>query len=177
VDESVLAHIEAVAGSGKATISADDSTVVAIVRETITSGKSASFYLTPDQSNAVRAWYWTPERVKTSGIRVVSSEEAARIESELGISNIASFRCNRIQCECGHVYGAYEFLQQGIREHGVDAVRSVFALENSRFHRANPSLVAVCPDCNALLGDGIEYDCDNYGGCSYEPPRLRSEQI
>ena len=164
-------HIEATVGDGKATISADDYTIVAVVQETIRSGKSASFYLSPDQANTVRAWYWTPERVKASGIRVVSSEEKARIESELGIENIGSFRCTRIQCECGHIYGAFEFLQQGIRQHGADAVKAVFALKNSTFLRANPSLVVVCPDCNQLLGGGIEYDCDRYGGCCYQEPR------
>jgi hypothetical protein len=172
MDKSLLAHIEAVAESGKATISADDTSIVAIVKETIRSGRSVSFYLTPGQADAVRAWYWTPERVKASGIKVVSSDEKAKIESELGIENMVSFRCTRIQCECGHIYGAFEFLQQGIREHGVDAVRAVLSLKNLTFLRANPSLVMVCPNCTQLLGGGIEYDCDGYGGCCYQEPEL-----
>jgi hypothetical protein len=100
--------------------------------------QTVSFYLSTCQANAVRAWYWTPERFKASGIKVVSSEEMARIKSELGIENIESIRCGRIQCDCGHAYGAFEFLQQGAREHGVDAVAAVFALTNSTFLRANP---------------------------------------
>jgi hypothetical protein len=168
MDKSVLSHIEAIAGSGKATVSGDDYNIVAIVQEAIRSGKTISFYLSPGQAKAVRAWYWTPGRVKASGIKVVSSEEMARIKSELGIENIESFRCSRIQCDCGHVYGAFEFLQQGVREHGVDAVAAVFALTNSTFLRANPSFVVICPNCDQLLGDGIEYDCDEYGGCCYQ---------
>jgi hypothetical protein len=168
VDKSLLTHIEAVVGSGKAAISADDHSIVAVVQETIRSGKSASFYLSSEQADAVRAWYWTPERVEASGIKVVSSDEKDRIESELGIENMESFRCTRIQCECGHVYGAFEFLQQGIRQHGADAVKEVFALESSTFLQANPSFVVVCPNCDQLLGGGIEYDCDSYGGCCYQ---------
>src|SRR3984957_19360894 len=82
------------------------------------------------QADAVRAWYWTAERIKSSGIRVISSEEKTKIQSELGIENIGSFRCSRIQCENGHTYGAFEFLQQGIREHGAESVKAVFALKN-----------------------------------------------
>lgn len=169
MESSLLAHIEAVVGSGRAAISADDSTIVAAVQEAIQSGRSASFYLSLSQANAVKAWYWTPERIENSGIKPVSSKERAKIESELGIENIESFRCNRVQCdECGQVYGAFEFLQQGILEHGADTVREIFALKNTSFLRANPVLVAVCPNCNQLLGGGIEYDCDGYGGCCYQ---------
>ncbi|MEV7094019.1 hypothetical protein AB0M80_14410 [Amycolatopsis sp. NPDC051045] len=168
MDKSLLTHIEATVGSEKATISADDHNIVAIAQEAIRSGRSASFYLSPDQANAVRSWYWTPERVKASGIKTISSEEKERIESELGIENIETFRCSRTQCECGQFYGAFEFLQQGIREHGEEAVKAIFKLANSTFLRANPSLVVVCPNCKQLLGGGIEYDCDRYGGCCYQ---------
>ena len=165
--KDALTHIDAIVGERKAAISADDANIVAIVQETIRSGKSASFYLSHEQAKAVRSWYWTSERIKASGIKAITSEEKARIESELGI-NIRSFRCSRIQCECGHIYGAFEFLQQGSREHGADAVKAVFALKNSTFLQANPSFVLVCPNCHQLLGDGIEYDCDEYGGCCYQ---------
>lgn len=169
MESSLLAHIEAVVGSGRAVISADDTAVVSAVQEAIKSGRSASFYLSLTQADAVKAWYWTPERIKNSGIKPISSEERVRIEQELGVENIVSFRCSRTQCaECGHLYGGFEFLQQGIREHGLDAVNAIFALKNSSFLRANPAFFAVCPNCNQMLGDGIEYDCDGYGGCCYE---------
>ncbi len=172
VDQSFLTHIEAVAANGKATIAADDHNIVEIVKNTIMSGRTASFYLTHEQARAVKAWYWTPDRIKASGIKVVSGEERVRIESTLGIDDIGSFRSTRIECECGNVYGAFEFLQQGIREHGADVVQSVFALKESSFLRANPHLLAICPNCDQLLrGDGFEYDCDGYGGCCYEEQR------
>lgn len=165
----MFTQIEAVVGSGRAAISADDGTIVAAVQETIRSGRSASFYLSLAQANAVKAWYWTPERIERSGTKPISSEERDRVESELGVENIASFRSSRFQCsECGHVYGSFEFLQQGIREHGLDTVNSVFALKNTSFLRVNPAFVAICPNCNQMLGDGFEYDCDGYGGCCYQ---------
>jgi hypothetical protein len=178
MNESLLTHIDAVVGSGRAAITADDYNIVVLVKEAIRSGTPVSFYLSRDQANTVRTWYWTPERVKASGIKVISREEKDRIESELGIENMESFRSTRIQCEeCGHVYGAFEFLQQGIRLHGADAVKAVFKLENATFLRSNPSLVAVCPNCNSLLQGGIEYDCDEYAGCSYPDPVERRYPI
>ena len=170
MDRSVLTHIEAVVDSGKVTISADDEVVVAIVQEAIKSGRTASFYLSREQAEAVKNWHWTPDRVRASGLKPVLSEERARIESELGIGDIGAFRCTRVQCKLGHTYGAFEFLQQGIREHGLDHVKSVFGLKNSAFLRVNPYLVAICPDCSQMIDGGIEYEGDTYAGCSYPDP-------
>ncbi|WP_069509967.1 hypothetical protein MKY08_05390 [Lysinibacillus sp. FSL M8-0337] len=174
--ESMLNQIDAVTGSGKVIISANESTVVEIVKETIESGRSASFYLTNDQAKAVKMWYWTPERIKASKIQPISNDEKARIKAELGIE-VHSFRFSPIQCECGHIYGGFEFLQQGVRDHGVNSIKAVFNLKNSMFLQANPTLVPVCPNCNQMLisrdggpdggpilGD-LEYDCDQYVGC------------
>ena len=168
--KNFLTHIDEIVGTGKPIISGQDCNIIGIVKEAITSGRTASFYLTPDQANAIRAWYWTPERIKRSGIKVISSEERNKIASELGIEHIGSFRCTRVECGNGHSYGAFEFFQQGIREHGADAVKAVFAMKNTTFLQANPSMVLVCPQCDQLLGGGIEYDCDRYGGCCYQDP-------
>ena len=42
---SPLSHLEAVVNSGKAIISADDDTIVALVKATIERGRKATFYL------------------------------------------------------------------------------------------------------------------------------------
>lgn len=162
--DQLLPHIDAAVGSGKAVVSADESNIVDIVKETIKGGRTASFYLTPSQARAVKTWFWTPERVKASRIRVVSDEEKDKIKSELGIE-VNSFRCSRIKCVCGHTYGGFEFLQQGVQQHGLDAVKAVFELKSSTFLQANPTFVAICPECQEILRGGIEYDCDQYGGC------------
>jgi hypothetical protein len=43
------------------TISADDDTIVEIVKDAINSGRSATLYLSSAQSIAVRSWLLTPE--------------------------------------------------------------------------------------------------------------------
>jgi hypothetical protein len=72
-------------------------------------------------------------------------------ESELGIDNIDSLLCNPQECDCGQTYGAFGFLQQGIREHGEEAIRSFFALEKTTVLRVNPSQEAVCPSCASRM--------------------------
>jgi hypothetical protein len=42
-------------------ISADDDTIVEIVKDAINSGRSATLYLSSAQSLAVRSWLLTPE--------------------------------------------------------------------------------------------------------------------
>jgi hypothetical protein len=170
VDGSFLTHVDEIVGGGKTVISADDSVIVASVQEAIQSGRSVSFYLSLAQANAVKAWYWTAERLEKSEIKPISREERDRIESELGVMGLQSFRCQQIQCgECDHTYGAFEFLQQGIKEHGLEAVAAIFALKNTSFLRANPRFFPICPNCNQMLRpqSGYEYDCDGYGGCCY----------
>ncbi|MDT0480340.1 MULTISPECIES: hypothetical protein [Streptomyces] len=164
MEKSLLTHIDATTGSGKATISADESTVVGIVKDAIKNGRTASFYLTEGQAEAFKIWYWTPERIKSSGLRSLSDEEKERIKSELGI-DVGTFRCSRIECVCGHTYGGFEFLQQGIRQHGLDGVKSVFELKNGKLLQVNTTLLVVCPNCDELLDRGIEYEGDTYAGC------------
>ncbi|MEU6539370.1 hypothetical protein [Streptomyces sp. NPDC047000] len=166
MEKTALNDIERVAGSRRAVVSTDDCTIVSIVREAIVSGKSASFYLSIPQAKAVRAWYWTPDRVKKTGIRTVSSEEKARIASDLGIEDIGTFRSSRIECDCGQIYGAFEFLQQGIKEHGKDAVLSVFTLKDAAILRVNPPDLPTCPNCGELLPERLTYDNGTYG-CSF----------
>jgi hypothetical protein len=170
VDKILADKIEALVGSGKVVISADDETVVAIVQETIRSGRTASFYLTREQSYMLRDRHWTPELIKESRLEPVTAEEKSRIESELGIADIGSFRFGRFQCKSGHTFGAFEFLQQGIREHGVDSVRAIFELKNSALLRVNPHFVVSCPQCDQTMEGGITYEGDTYGGCSYPDP-------
>ncbi|WP_374198360.1 hypothetical protein [Streptomyces sp. ISL-12] len=165
MEKVALDDVERVAAGGKAVIAADDCTIVSTVRDAITSGRSATFYTSLSQAKAVKTWYWTPARVRETGIRKVSSEEKARIAKELGIEDIGVFRCNRIECECGHVYGAFEFLQQGIKEHGRSAVLSVFAMENAAVMRINPPDLLVCPNCDELLPERMTYDNGTYGCC------------
>jgi hypothetical protein len=147
----VLGSVEAVAQQGKAVVSADDSTIVAMMQEALKAGRSATFYVSPAQAQALVRWYWTPARVKEFGLEPVSKEERARIESELGVKDMGPWYSNRIQCPCGGVYGGYEFIQQGIRQHGKDWVGAVVKLKNTSVVRINPAQDAFCPQCNEYV--------------------------
>jgi hypothetical protein len=165
MDKSSLASIEAVVSSRMAVISADDSSVVAAVQETLRKGRSATFYVTHAQAAAVNSWYWTPKRIRETELEAVPKEEKARIEAELGVKETGALYSNRIACECGRVYGAFEFVEQGIREHGREAVGAVLELKDTSVIRVNPVQVAMCPDCNQKLLRGHYYCWVNGYGC------------
>jgi hypothetical protein len=81
----------------------------------------------------------------------------------------AGFRFAADQGGCGHTYGAFDFLEQGIRAHGLESVKAVFALKHAKFLQVNPSLVPVCPACGQNLKrdpGGITYEGPTYAGCS-----------
>ncbi|MFJ2748450.1 MULTISPECIES: hypothetical protein [unclassified Streptomyces] len=174
VDNSLLAQIEAAVGRGKIVVSADDDAVVALVQETVKSGRTASFYLSREQARTLRDLHWTPELVKSSRLEPVSAEEKARIESELGIADIGAFRFGRFACKQGHEFGAFDFLQHGIRAHGRDAVKAIFEMKNVAFLRVNPYFAVNCATCDQPMEGGITYEGDTYAGCSYpDPPVCR----
>jgi hypothetical protein len=169
MNRSVLNNIESVAAAGKAVMVGDSKTIEAIVKDAIENERTVSFYLTNAQADAVREWYWKPSWVAYTGLREISAEEATNISSKLGLDNLKGFRFAAVQCACGHTYGAFEFLEQGIREHGLESVKAVFALKNAKFLQVNPSLVPVCPACGQKLKrdpGGITYEGPTYAGCS-----------
>jgi hypothetical protein len=161
---SSLDHFDAAVEGGGCVISAERSVVLLMVQEAILSGKSATYYVTKPQFDAIMNWYWTPERRKRLNVEVVSVEEQQRIESELGIKGAGFIYSNRLTCgKCGHVYGAYEFIQQGIREHGREIVETALNLEHTAVVRVNPTAVAVCQNCKQILSEAHYYECGQYG--------------
>jgi hypothetical protein len=175
---ALLNSIDEVVGGGKAIISADNSIIIAMMQEALRHGRSATFYVSREQGRAVMRWYWTPGRIKEIGMEPVSNDERAKIESELG------FKCaggtwfsNRIPCPtCGSVYGMFEFIQQGLREHDRDWIKSVLELKNTAVLRINPALDAFCSNCNQMLRSNHWYEMpfDDgtliYGCCRGEIP-------
>lgn len=167
--KSLLNSIDAIVNSGRAVISGDDSIIIGMVQEALKNGRSVTFYVSRVQARAVRRWFWTPRRIDEIGMELVSREEKARIESELQVPDMGEFYSNRIQCPCGGVYGAFEFVQQGIREHGRDWLGVVLGFENTAVIRVNPGIDAICPLCNQLLMRGHYYWMGrDYGCCSGE---------
>jgi ribosomal protein S27E len=177
---SSLDHVDAVVEGGGCVISGERSFIVSLVQEAVNSGKSATFYVTKPQFEAIMKSYWTPETKKLLKVEEVPLEELQRIESELGIKNPRFVHTNRIKCEkCGSVYGAFEFLQQGISEHGREIVEAALNLANTAVVRVNPSTVPICQSCGDILlivgerpgvsgtvsGPGFYYETTQYGCC------------
>jgi hypothetical protein len=173
--ESLLKSIEEVVNAGKTVISADKSVVVSIIQEALSKGQTVTFFAPPDQAQAVMRLYWSPRRIKEIGLERIPDEERARIESELGVPGPAGFS-NYVQCSCGGVYGEFEFMEQGIREHGKDWVKGILELKNTATLRINPGQDAICPKCNLTLRPGHWYEMQAddktliYGCCTGEIP-------
>lgn len=163
---SSLAEIDAVVGDGRMVMSGDDSAVVAAVQDALKAGRAVTFYLSLGQAEAFKAWYWSPRRIKDRDMQPVSREERDRITSELGVMDIGPAHSNRIDCECGAQYGAFEFIEQGIKEHGKESVDAALALENAYILRVNPVTPAICAACGARIMVGHEYDMASRYGCS-----------
>jgi hypothetical protein len=159
-----LGYFDAAVEHGGCVISAESNVVLSLVAKTTASGASATYYVTKPQYDAVMDGHWTEERRKYFKLERVAVEEQQRIESELGIKDVGFLYSNRISCDnCGSVYGAFEFIQQGIREHGKEAVETALTLANAAVVRVNPTAVAVCQNCKTVLRKNHSYICNVYG--------------
>ncbi|MFE1775324.1 hypothetical protein [Streptomyces sp. NPDC059008] len=149
-----MADIDDFIGSGSCVLSASDEAVLEIIKKAVEGGISASFYVSRGMAEAITSWYWTPERIRETGVEEVSTDELRRIEKELGLKDVIHF-ANRTPCEnCGHVYGAFEFIEQGLREHGREMVEATLEMKETALIRVNPSEVSVCPKCNEKITEG-----------------------
>jgi hypothetical protein len=152
--EERLKTIDTMVHNGTCVVSADYDATLAMVQDAVNYGRSATFYVSPTLAAAINAWYWTPERKQEIGVQEVSPEERSKIEKEFGLKDAIHFS-NRTPCEkCGYVYGAFEFVQQGLQEHGRGVVEGVLALKNVAVIRVNPSEVAICPNCKERITTG-----------------------
>lgn len=170
--EDAIASVDAIVASGKAIISGDDSSIIAMVQEAIRSGRTMTFYVSRKQGLAIFRLYWTPRRIVETRLKRVPDEEKAKIERELDIKEAKDLYSNYLECPNGHIYGAYEFFQQGIREHGKEFVKSALELKNTSIVRVNPIFWAVCPICKLMIVGGHYYYWNHgaYGCCSGEIP-------
>jgi hypothetical protein len=163
ISKDVLSSIDEVVQSGRAVVSGDDATIITIVQEALKESRRATFYVIPSQYRAFLRWYWTPKRMEEIGMELVSQEELERIERELDIRDLGEFYSNRIPCPCGGAYGAFEFIQQGIREHGRDWVEVVLEFKHAAVIHVNRASDPICPKCHKplIFGDYC-YAMDGY---------------
>lgn len=146
-----LESVESLVAAGKTIVTTDDATIVAMMAHALSSGRNATFYCTPAQAQAVMRLYWTPRRIREVGMERVSEEERRKITSELGIRDMGTAFSNRAQCSCGGVYGMFEFMQQGLRQHGKEWIGAIAEMKDTAVLRMNPTQDIFCPKCGLII--------------------------
>jgi hypothetical protein len=161
--------IEAIVRQGKTVVSSEDSAVIEWAIKSIEEGRTATLYCKPTVFEAIRRWYWTPERAEIVGFQPISAELSARVKSDFNIE--VDGYANSLNCpRCGHVYSTYEFIQQGIEEHGEEHVRAAFSLKRVAIVQINPVQDTICRNCrlHILISVGGPGGGGTYGSYDYE---------
>lgn len=141
--------IETLIEQGKSVVSSDDASTIEWALNAIREGRTATLYVSKSVLQAILKRYWTPKRVEFAGLRPISAEETAKIKSDFKIE-IDGY-ANSLKCpRCGHSYSTYEFIQQGIKEHSEEFVRSTFSFKGGVF-QINPKQVPVCQHCGLII--------------------------
>ena len=160
--------IETLVHHGKTVVSSEDFAIIEWAKKTIVEGRTATLYLKSTVFEAIRRWYWTPERAEIAGLKPISAEQAAKVKSDFNIEvdgNANSLDCPR----CGHVYCTYEFIQQGIEEHGEEVVRATFSLKRAAILQINPVQNTICRNCRLhILLTGVAGGGGIYGSYDYD---------
>ena len=166
--------LETLIRQNKNIISADDSTVIELVMLAITEKKTATFYLKPLLMTEIRKRYQQLESTPVVDLQPISREEATRIKSDFDIA-VDGWASVETCPRCESVYGTYEFIQQGIKEHGEAIVRAVFSLEGVAVLQVHPRQNTCCQSCGLnltlmvlpVMRDGHDYWYDNLKGGRY----------
>jgi hypothetical protein len=138
--------IQTLVHQGKTVVSSEDSSIIEWAITAATAGRTATLYLKPNVFEAIRRWYWTPERVKLVGLKPISAQQAEKVQSDFNIE--VDGYANSLDCpRCGHPYSTYEFIQQGIEEHGEEFVRTAFQLRQAAILELNPVQNTICRNC------------------------------
>ena len=147
--EGYFSAIEGLVDQGKSVVSSDDASTIEWALNAIQEGRTATLYVSKSVLQAILKRYWTAKRVEFAGLRPISSEEVAKIKSDFNIE--MDGYANSLKCpRCEHPYSTYEFIQQGIKEHGEKVVRSTFSFEGGVF-QINPNQSPVCQHCGLII--------------------------
>jgi hypothetical protein len=80
------------------------------------------------------------------GLKPITREQAERVKADFDI-DIDGY-ANSVDCQpCGHAYTTYEFVQQGYEEHGGEAVRTAFSLNQVAILQVNLVQDTICRNC------------------------------
>jgi hypothetical protein len=146
--------IEGLVHQGKSVVSSDDASTIEWALNAIREDRTATLYVSKFVLQAILERYWTPKRVEFAELRPISAEQAAKIKSDFNI--VIDGYANSLKCpRCGQLYSTYEFIQQGIQQHGEEVVRSTFSHKGGVF-QINPKQVPVCQKCGLIIiGVGV----------------------
>jgi hypothetical protein len=147
-----LGGVDALVQQGKAVISGDNTSIIDLALLALKEGITATFYLKDAQfTEVLRRWYGTAQRVKSSDLHPISAEEGARIKADFNIEITDGFS-SRVTCpRCESVYSTYQFIQQGMKEHGEEAIRATFSLKNASILQSHPRQRIICQTCSMEL--------------------------
>lgn len=142
-----LGAIQNLVTQGKAVISAEDSAIIDLAMNALEEGQTATFYLKDVLfTEIIQRRSRTSESAAAVDLEPLSSEEAARIKADFDIQ-IDGCSSKETCPRCESVYGTYEFIQQGIKEHGQEAVKAVFTLEGVSVLQIHPRQNIICQNC------------------------------
>jgi hypothetical protein len=145
--------IEDLIHQGKSVVSSDDVSTIEWALNATREGRTATLFVGKHVLQEILKQYWTPKRVEFAGLKPISAEQVAKIKSDFNI-DIDGY-ANSLTCpRCEHQYSTYEFIQQGIREHGEDFVKSTFSFKGGVF-QINPKQVPVCQNCGLIIIVGV----------------------
>lgn len=147
-----LRGVDALVQQGKTVISGEDSAIIALAMKALEEGITATFYLKNSLfTEVLRRWYLTAEHGKAGDLHLISAEEAVRINEDFHIEITDGFS-SRVTCpRCESVYSTYQFIQQGIKEHGEEPVRATFSLKEASVLQSHPRQRIICQSCNLDL--------------------------
>jgi hypothetical protein len=165
-----LENIQHIVHDGKSVVSGGDAAVINLVMDAIDGNKTMTFYLTPTAFSDVWEQY-RRGRGKDVELVPISHEEADKIKTDFGIEVKGASSVETCP-ECGADYATYQFIEQGIKEHGREAVKAVFSLENVGVLQVHPRQKISCQHCATALARlptimGHSYEYDNFKGGRY----------
>jgi hypothetical protein len=142
-----LAPIQELLAQGKAVISGEDSVIIDLAMNALEKGHTATFYLKDSLFNEIiQRRTRATESDEAIDLEPISTEEAARIKADFGIE-LDGCSSKETCPRCKSIYGTYEFIQQGMKEHGKDAVKAVFALKGVSVLQIHPRQNIICQTC------------------------------
>jgi hypothetical protein len=169
-----LGGVDALVQQGKTVISGENSAIIQLALTALEEGITATFYLKDALfTEVLRRWYRNSERAKVADLHPISVEEAARVKADFNIEITDGF-ASRVTCpRCESVYSTYQFIQQGIKEHGEEAVKATFSLKDASVLQSHPRQRIICQSCNMELTIIIIYsylyrDWNHSYGCGGE---------